>query len=515
MSVQGSTDKSNNSGFKRALLVATASLGFGLVFDLLFYGKVPGISFPIFTALALGGVFISAHQSGGKIPGAAWLMALPLMFFSSMLYVRASEFVSFLNLMATGYLFVLVLRLLFRPDLRQFLPAEYLRIFPNVFHRLRARLRQTFRELSVMRKLAASHPHAPQVVRGVLIAVPVLVIFGLLFSSADLIFRKYATEVFGFHVNGTILGWVIWAAIVGLAFMGLLSYAQKGDVPEKESKSVLAKKQWRTGLIETTILFGSLNLLFLLFITVQLRYLFGGAHNILVAGFTYAQYARKGFFELLTVALISFVLVWAFERMLPRTGRQHPVQFRILSAALAVQVLIIMVSAFKRMALYESAYGFTSLRMYVHMVIVWLAVIFCALLYKIFVDERRSTFAFTAFLSVLALLLTVNLINVDGFVAHKNIARYHATGKLDGEYLGQLSVDATPQLVRLLGEKPLKDGDVRRPMLYWLGSERHELERDNKAWQSANLSRKAALKALQQYPWQNEWRGPIVEQPNL
>ena len=91
-----------------------------------------------------------------------------------------------------------------------------------------------------------------------------------------------------------------------------------------------------------------MNILFFIFIFVQFTYLFGGKTNISAQGFTYAEYARRGFFELIEVAIISLFLLLVIEKYIIKEKTGHVLEFKILSTVLVIQVILIMASAFTR-----------------------------------------------------------------------------------------------------------------------------------------------------------------------
>ncbi|HUC20496.1 MAG TPA: DUF4173 domain-containing protein, partial [Candidatus Polarisedimenticolaceae bacterium] len=257
--------------------------------------------------------------------------------------------------------------------------------------------------------------------------------------------------------------------------------------PEVPPKSLI-------GQVESTILLASVNTLFFTFILVQLAYLFGGQANISAQGFTYAEYARKGFFELLTVAVVAFGLLWSAERYVEKTERGHSALFKVLSSALVLQVILIMGSAFRRLYLYEQAYGFTMLRLYSHAFTVLLAVIFLILAYKIIRSASDQAFALPALVAIIVFLAGLNALNPDAFIARQNLDRHQDTGKIDTKYLSRLSDDAVPVLVG--GYASLRPDDTKV-----LGGElnRRRLEAQSdggRGWQSWNLSRATADKAL-------------------
>lgn len=241
------------------------------------------------------------------------------------------------------------------------------------------------------------------------------------------------------------------------------------------------------------MILGSVAVLFFVFVAVQLTYFFGGADHIASTGYTYAQYARKGFFELITVAAISLLLIWTVKR---RTAHQNPQQttlFKWLSGTLIVEVMVIMLSAHRRLNLYEEAYGFTTLRLLSHLFILWLAVAFILLIWHIVREEKESQFAFRAFISVLAFFALVNLINPDAFIARQNINRFNNTGKLDLYYLRNLSEDATPTISELLGHQ---NNTLQKDAAAILYHQEQTTKNHSTHWQSANLARQRANRIL-------------------
>jgi hypothetical protein len=485
-------DHTVNVSFRRASLIVAASLGLGVLFNILFFDKAKGISAPIFTVVGLTSLWALARRYKVSIPKPAMLMAVPLLFFSSMIFVRAGGLITFLNIIMSLYLAALMLHMVYRPNIRQFVLRDYVGI---PFAQLTAYTKSACNTLAAfagIRTFVRKHEHAPQILRGIAIAVPLLLLFTALFASADLVFRRYVGDIFSFHINDNVIGQLIVISVVAFLASGIFTYLLRKPGAPLKGANPESNTFFKLGRIEASILFSSLNALFLLFIIVQLAYLFGGARAI-GAGYTYAEYARKGFFELITVAVITFVVVWAVEKMLQRQDARQSKQFRWLSVALIAQVMVVMVSAFKRLTLYESAYGFTSLRFYSHLAIVWLALIFCFLLYKILKDQRESTFAYLAFGSVLAALAFVNVVNVDAFVARQNIARYETTHKLDVSYITQLSDDAIPETAKLLHASDPRLRIVYAGVLY---QKQQELKHKEQPWQSRNLARQHALDVL-------------------
>jgi hypothetical protein len=264
------------------------------------------------------------------------------------------------------------------------------------------------------------------------------------------------------------------------------------------------------GFTESTTILVLVNLLFLSFVIVQFRYLFGGASNVDLSGYSYADYARRGFFELLAVSILSLGLILGLEAI---TWRESKTQFRsynLLSSILIILVVLMLISAFQRMRLYEAAFGYTQFRLYVYVFIVWLGLFLFWFLLGMW--RRPERFALGAIIVAMGFLVTLNVISPDAFIVRQNIARFRAGGELDAAYLESLSADAVPAMVEAISitDRPVgKIIPVPCPVRYINGSQGtcnteaakdlqkglynrlSELEDDPELWrwQSFNLAR--------------------------
>jgi hypothetical protein len=475
----------------QAAVIVGVSLALGGLFDQLFFEQEPGLAFPVYVLGLVGGIFGLAHYLGHRLQAAAWWLALPLTGFAVMVAVRASEPLTLLNLLACLLLLLLIAKVAFRRRLTDLRVGDYLRV-PFLPLQFFEPMTRTLGEIITTHKVIRTKPLTGQIIKGIAITLPVLVVFVLLFASADLIVQKYVSEVFNFQIDDELIARLILITVATLGLIG--GYSYMFNDPKAEETPAEAPQKAFIGQVESTILFGSVNVLFFAFILVQLAYLFGGQANISALGFTYADYARKGFFELVAVAIVAFGLLWSAEKYVERINRGHSALFKVLSVALVLQVLLIIASAFRRLYLYEQAYGFTTLRLYSHAFTILLAVIFLILAYKIIRSASNKTFAFPAFLAIIGFLATLNAINPDAFIARQNLDRYRDTGKIDTEYLGELSADAVPVLVD--GYASLRPNDAAALKTQVIRRQLRAESDAGRSWQSWNLSRTTADDAL-------------------
>ncbi|MBI4093342.1 DUF4173 domain-containing protein [Candidatus Kaiserbacteria bacterium] len=476
------------SSMRPALIVGVSAV-LGLLFDYFFFGQIPGIGFTVFVAaIVIGFIAISMYSDKPLKKDFYWLFPL-LLFFALMVAIRSNLLLTALNVVGCALLLLLIVEVNVRDTVRSFIPTDYLKLlFPP--YKFVDPLLKTLSDVLSKGKQYKDHKKAGQVIRGIAITAPIVILFTILLSSADPIFGEYFS-VFNVNFDGEIVFRIFLGAAVAIICVGAYSYAMFGT-PEAQSQQA-GKRDF--GLIETTILLGSINVLFFAFILVQTTYLFGGEANIISHGMTYAEYARRGFFELVAIAVLSYLILLATEKYIERNVEEHSKQFKILSTVLVLQLAVLMVSAFLRLSLYEETYGFTTLRVYVHAFIVFMGVIFSFLLYKILIENKDNTFAFRVFLAIVVFVAGMNLFNPDAFIAQKNIERYEATGKLDAEYISYLSADATETKLRVLEiDNPDIQGVIGRSLY-----ESHEYySRNEQPWQSWNFARENERRLLKE-----------------
>ena len=466
----------------QAAALAGASLVLGLLFDWLFFGNIPGVSFGLYVAAILGGLFALASYLKRPLPKTALWLLLPIGFFAAMVAVRASEMLAVLNIFATLLLLLLVARVALRDELRAFNLLDYARI-PFLPFKFIAPLFRTLGDFFTPRSGATNRALTGQIIRGVLLALPVLILLVTLLASADLVFQRYVTAAFSLNFDSETVGRIVLVSLVTLIFTGAYSYIFRARTEAPAASSPVPASS-AIGKVEMSILLGSVNTLFFLFILVQLAYLFGGTSNRSSQGFTYAEYARKGFFELLAVALVTFGMLWGADKYAAKSARGHSRKFKILSGILIAEVIMIMVSAFRRLYLYEQAFGFTELRLYSHVFVIFLAVIFVLLLIKILRNQLENHFALPAFIAAILFLVGMNLLNPDAFIARQNLDRFQQTGKLDASYIGSLSDDAHQEKLKTID---VASGAEKDKLIDSLDRRTMPLD-----WQSWNLSRSQA-----------------------
>ncbi len=292
------------------------------------------------------------------------------------------------------------------------------------------------------------------VARGALIALPLLVLFGGLFVAADATFERLVTRALRWDA-ATLFGHLYGFALCTWISAGLL----RGVLIERQTAGPPLRREPRPllGPIEMATFLGLLDALFLSFVLVQVRYFFGGAATVLATdGMTYAAYARRGFFELVTVAALVLPLLLLTHSML---RKEHPVNerlYRLLAGSLVALLFVVMTSALQRMFLYQRLYGLTELRLYTTAFMGWLGVVFVWFLVTV-LRGRRRRFGIGALTSGLAVVAALNALNPDALIISTNAARVPQESvpqPFDELYAASLSADGVPALVAAIPSLP-------------------------------------------------------------
>jgi hypothetical protein len=285
--------------------------------------------------------------------------------------------------------------------------------------------------------------------RGIVMALPALLVLTALLMAADPVFARIIQSTFLIDI-GPLVEHLVFAAVIAWLTAGYLRALLVGD----DIFSRLRIPQPAFAAAEVSVALWILNLLFLFFMAVQLRYLFGGADVVQVtAGLSYAEYARRGFFELVATALLVVPLLlladWAAA---PDTARARDI-LRATMLILVVLLVGVLASAAYRMRLYQAAYGLTELRLYVSVVIVWLTAVFGWLVLTV-LRGRRERFVFGSICTGIVCIVALHVLNPHALIARVNIDRAVAGAAYDGTYLRSLGADAVPVLLARLDQLP-------------------------------------------------------------
>ncbi len=341
---------------------------------------------------------------------------------------------------------------------------------------------------------------ATPILRGLLIAIPLLLVFGLLFAAADAVFARYAEDLFRWEVAwDTLIGRSITAFVAAWMAGGMLAFISSRRAAEFDG---VATEWWvgrpRIGSAESVTVLVALDALFAVFVAFQATYLFGGLDTLTTSGLTYAEYARRGFFELLAVAFGVAAVILLLEAFVKQRSRAYVAA----AIGLVALTLVVLASAYLRLRLYQDAYGWTELRFYVLAAILWLAI--GALGTVIALATNRARWLLHGMIALSIVFgLAFNVIGPVRFIAERNVERAmnpalvppDGHSGLDVYYLASLGTDADIVLAEAIGQLPPPVRQATEAALrdnaLWVAE-----DPDNRAWQAWNYSRELARALL-------------------
>ena len=485
-------------------------IGLGWCFDFLFWKQAPGINFAIFSFLCVAAAFYLLLADGLR-PQRLTLILLPLLgFFSVMTFIRAESMTSFLAYTFTLLAMAILVVTYLGGRWMQYAILDYLGRFLALAGSMIAKPIAFSVEARKAQAEAGIKPpkyNLWPILRGLVIALPVVALFAALLSSADVVFGKQLDDLIKLFKLEDLPEYIfrlVYILVIGYALAGVVLHAAAESKDAKligEDKPILPPF---LGFIESAIVLGGVITLFAAFVVIQFQYFFGGHANINVEGYTYAEYARRGFGELVTVAFFALLMLLTLSSV---TRRETDSQRRIYSGfgvALVTLLLVMLLSAYQRLGLYEAVYGFSRLRAYTHVFLVWIGLLLVATIVLEILRKERM-FAFAALIASFGFAASLPILNVDAFIVQQNIKR-EVEGialkdkdrvDLDAGYFVQLSDDVIPGLISSYQDESLSE-DVHEKIGAALACIRHDrgLDQRESTWQSFHLARFNADKAL-------------------
>ncbi len=248
------------------------------------------------------------------------------------------------------------------------------------------------------------------------------------------------------------------------------------------------------GAIEILVVLGLINLLFLSFGIVQIPYLFGGMDLVQnTPDFKLADYARRGFGELVTVAALVLPILLISHWLLRKDSPINEKIYRVLAGTNVGLLFVIMISAVQRLFLLTGnlGYGLTTIRFYPMVAMLWLALVFAWFCWTV-LREKRENFAWGALWSAVFILGTLHVVNPDDFIARPNIRLMNEGRNFDARYNSKLSDDAVPVLLKNLPSMNYEQQCTVKNEILNRAAEANA-ETDFRSWNRARYTARTAL----------------------
>jgi hypothetical protein len=319
-----------------------------------------------------------------------------------------------------------------------------------------------------------------QVTRGVVIAIPVVVVFAALLAGADPTLSSWLHALSNLLSDWSWFPRFVFFCLLATLTLGSFGLAAGGLITASPPASTSGAR-FVLGDTERRIVVGAVDGLFALFLALV-------AFVSPPQGQSYTSYVHNGFSQLTIVATLSVILVAVLHNGRPRVGTPWG------TLALLGECELLVASALHRIAVYQRDYGYTALRMWVTAYMLLVAALLVLVAYEVarpvLVDARRFVRR-GAVLSVAALIVMVYG-NPDAWVAHLELHRYQTTGKANLSSLSELSSDAVPSLLTIADALPPGCVDQLRLV-------QHEVITRPIAWYEWNWRQSRAHRVLRAY----------------
>lgn len=274
---------------------------------------------------------------------------------------------------------------------------------------------------------------------------------------------------------------------------------------------------WNLKVDETIVntILTIINVVYLLFSSIQViyvfTYLFVDPQSI-AGDFEFARYARQGFFQLMFVTLINFALIIVTNSNNKDKNKVNKYT-TLMNVLLAVFTIIIAISAFMRMNLYEREYGYTFLRLMVYVIL--LTEIIMIIPTIVYIIKGKFNIFKTYFIIGITMYVIVNFVNIDATIARKNIDRYISSTEeeIDFKYLKyNTGTDAIPEIIRLYNNT--KDEKLKREINNYLYQQYNNLK-EERTWQEFNISKYNAQNLLKDMDLNYTYNNRIYDYNNI
>ena len=464
---------------------------------ILFWNRKPGVSVFIFTLACVAYLIYILKINKKIINKKALILIIPIILLSCTYFIFNNIFFNILNALVIIFLFVIMCIYLCKPKLK------YPDFFKKIAHIIGGTLESTDEVIDALKipeekKNEQTTIKLKRIGKALLIAIPIILIVIFLLMSADKVFEEIFDKIFlnlfkNISLNNVLMFIfrIAIAFVIFIIFGGFFVNLIKQDTMfNKQNEETNISFKFDNLTINMILII--LNIIYLIFSIIQITNLFMQTSNN--PNFDYSSYARQGFFQLMFVSFINFIILTIANINKQEKTKKQKMYNKIMSLLIIIFTIIIIASAFYRMNLYQETFGYTYLRIFVDFILITEGIIAIPIIIKILgikIDLLKTSIIIISFMYVF-----LNYMNIEDFIATKNIDMYLANPEdknFDIDYLCDLGTDATPKMVELLTSK---DEYIVKKVKNHLHKQKENLNENKIKWQESNISKKLAKEIL-------------------
>ena len=459
------------------------SIIISIVQSILFYGKSIGISMILFEIIFNSVVLFILNRKNKIINKRGLLLLIPITLLSCTFAIFANKTFYFANICIILLLNLLMYAILINKK----------GYFKNYLHNTLDLVKNTlkgYREGIYLTQNEAKYyvsgsdkiekANVKKIAKSSLTVILILAVVLILLISADSVFASLfsgITRLFG-HINiiGSFsflfrLSIIIIVYVLSLSL--ILKIQKNKEVEQKETKVTNTKDSFTIKLLLIT-----LNIVYLVFCYIQLQSLF--ARIQVFESYDYASYARSGFFQLMFVSLINFVIILV-------SNKYNEKIIKRLSTLLVVFTTIIAISSMYRMHMYEKEYGLTYLRIFVYFILITEILSFIPII--IYIYNKKSDVVKWCFVICISMYCIANYMNIEKIIVNKNINRI-SDRKVGYNYIYLISSEDSYSVLKERLEEDISQEEKADILSIILKLAQNS---ENLSWQESNISKNKFL----------------------
>ncbi len=469
------SENKNTFGSKGLDLAAVIlSIVVGLAFPLLVIKDFVGINLFLFSFMAIIAVGYILYRDDNIDIKNFIFFAAAFLIYASVFFRSTQEIYIILTFPALVVMLVLTTMFSTKKGAKKGILTYLYRQFGPI-----ARADKIFNAFSSISNKQKGKKKRIQIALGVLISIGLLIIVIPLMVSAEAAFAALVDQIIEKIQLKFDLQKFFWKTIAGIAiaviFCGFL-YTFTKDKETGTKKKIKNTNGHDNHTMIITVL-SIMGLIFLVFAIVQFNSLFISRESI-IRNTTFAEIARQGYFQLVILSVINFVMVLLCTGMQKGSNKITKKIIVILTTYFVLLNVYLLVSSAYKMTLYYDAYGMSVDRLLVYILLIYEFAALILLLVKIYKSELK--FIKTMVYYTVAFWAGISLINIDALVAEVNINRYEKTGEIDIYYLSQLSDDASDKIKEFYMENYdiLTEEELQQIDYYYFDTDRYWLNDD-------------------------------------
>lgn len=461
-------------------------------FAILFFERNIGLSMLLFVVPFIYYI-IHILEKNNKIENSkAKILIIPITLLSSTYFLFNNSFFNKINIIVIPILIIIMIYRLFKETFEMnldsiskiidllFTPISFI---GETFEKLRNDLEDKLKINIDSRK----EQKAKKIIKSILITLPIVLIIIILLSSADEMFGDIFINIFKGIITAfakietiTIIKKIIFIICLSIYFVCffyyIISIYEKNTMEEKPKK---LNDNFTIKMILTI-----LNIIYLVFCYVQIKSLF-----MRKVEFDYARYARQGFMQLMIVSVINLITIIIAKKNENVDSKKENKYMNTMCLLMIACTFIILLSSAVRMYFYESAYGYTTLRLLVYIVLVTETILLVPTI--MYVNDKNINLIKTYFTIILIAYVLTNLANTNNIITEINVNRYSKIGKIDIDYLEEeIGIDCIPKILEILEtEEDFTNKELHCEINQYIDTKITALEKEKIDYRNFNISK--------------------------